>query len=115
MNTIAVDNNYFDTIASVDISLSNWVDNILSCFLSSLDIWSNLLDQEIMADKLVIKNGCTKLRARTLNTVSELIVRSDGIISVDDTLAVFIKAAQQIEGVEGHKAAWVKSVSKKLS
>ena len=98
-------------VTCVDVSLGNRVDDIFGCVLRNFNIGGNLLDEEVVADELVIKNRRTELRAGALHTIGQLVIRSDGIIAIDDTLTFLIETTQQVEGIEGHEAARVQSVA----
>jgi hypothetical protein len=115
MNACAVDDNDLNTITSVDVSFSNWVNDILGSLFGFLNILSEFLDQEVMANELIIKNRGTKLAARPLNTICQLVIWTNGIITKDNTLPVLVKTAKQIKRIERHEAAWVECIAEKLS
>ena len=109
-------NNYkFDSISSVNISLCDWVNDILCGVEHNLLIWGELLDQEVVADKLVVQDGCTELRAWSLHTISQFIVRANSIIAINNTLSLLIKTTEKVKGIEWHEATRVKCVTEKLS
>jgi len=58
------------TVTCVDVSLGNRVDDIFGCVLRNFIIGGNLLDEEVVAYELVIKDWRTKLRAGALYTAT---------------------------------------------
>ena len=72
-DTILVNDDNLDSIASVYVSLGDGVDDVLGSVLHFLNILSQSLHEIVVSNELVIKNGCTKFTSRTLHTVSELI------------------------------------------
>ena len=65
-----------------------------------------------MADELVIEDGCAKTDTGTLHSISDLVVRADGVITIDCALALFVKAAEEVESVVGHEASAVEELHK---
>ncbi len=78
-------------------------------------ILSQLLNQEVVADKLVVQNGGSQLRTRALNAISQFIEGSNCVIAINDALTLLVKTAKEVEGIERHEPARVKCVSEKLS
>ena len=102
-HTIFVDSDDLDEVTGVNVSLGNGVNDVLGGVLDLLLVLRQHLNLEVVTNKLVVKNRRTKLTARALNTISELIVATNGIIAIDLTLAVITNAAEQVEGVVGHE------------
>ena len=114
MHSSLIDDNQFDAVTSVDVSLSDGVDDVLGCVKHDLFILSQLLDQEVVADELIIQDGGTELGTGALHTIGQFIEGADCVITVDDALALLVKTAEEVEGVEGHEAARVERVAEEL-
>ena len=114
MNSVAINNDQFDTITSVNISFSNRVDDVLGCVEDYLSILSELLHKEVVPDELIIEDGSTQLGARALHAIGQLVVGADSVIAIDDALSFLVQAAQEVESVEGHEAARVEGVAQEL-
>jgi len=108
-DTILVDCDDFHVVTCVNVSLCDWVNDVLGSVLDLFLVLRQNLYLEVMPDELVVKNRGTKLWARALYAISERVVRSNGIIAVDDTLATLIDAAKQVECIIRHEATAIKS------
>ena len=73
-DAVAVDSDDFNHVTSVDVSLSDRVDDVLGGVLDLLLALRKLFDQKVVADELVVQDGGTKLGSTTLHTVSERVV-----------------------------------------
>ena len=104
-DAISINSNDFNLVTSVDVSLSNGVNNVLGNVLDLINILWKLLDQEVMALELVIEDGNTQLGAATLHTVGNCVVRTDCIISIDDSLSLLTDTTKQVECVVRHEAS----------
>ena len=105
-DAVAVDSDDFNHVTSVDVSLSDRVDDVLGGVLNLLLALRQYLDLEVVTHELVVKDGSTELRTGALHTIGDLVIRANGIIPVDDTFAV-LDTAEQVEGVVWHEAAAV--------
>lgn len=114
MNTSLVDSDELDTITSVDVSLGDRVNDVLRGLLNLGLRLGQHFHLVVVTHELVIKDRGTKLTSRSLDTVGELIIRADSIVAENTADTVFVEAAKQVEGVEGHEATSVEGVGQKL-
>lgn len=97
-----------DIVTSVDVSLSDRIDDVLSRALNILLAFRQDLDLEVVANELVVKNRCSKLRAWALHAIRNRVVGPNCIVAIHDTFATFIDTTEQVKGVVRHEAATVK-------
>jgi len=113
-NSSFVTNPELNSIACVDVSFSDAVQNVPESVLDFVLVVRQLLNKVVVADELVIEHGHAHRVARALSSVLNTIVRADGIVAVHNTLAILLQAAKQVEGVERHEASSVEGVAEQL-
>ena len=114
-NAFFVNEDDFDVVTSVDVTLCNGVDDVLACvFRFFLIGWQNLYFK-VMAYELVVENWGTELHTRALSSISQLVVRTDSIVAEDCSFTFLIEATKQIKRIVWHKSSAVKSAREEFS
>ena len=111
-DSILVDSANLNTVSRVDVSLGDRVDDILGSVAHFLLACWEHLDHAVVSNELVVEDWGSELGTRSLHSIGDLVVRADGIISIDAALAILIDSTEQIEGVVWHEAAAVEDVHK---
>ena len=114
MNSILVNSDDLDSITSVDVSFSNRVDDIFGSVLNFLLGLGQHFHLVVVANELVVQNRGTELGTRSLDTIGQLIVRTNSIITEDAANTVLIKSAKQVEGIERHESSAIERIRQEL-
>ena len=85
-----VTNPELNSIARVDVSFSDAVQNVPESVLNFVLVVRQLLNKVVVADELVIEHGHAHRVARALSSVLNTIVGADGIVAVHNTLAILL-------------------------
>jgi len=109
-----VDEDNLDVVTSVNVTLSDRVDDILACVLGLFLVGWQHFDFEVMAVELVVEDWATELHTGALGTVSHLIVGADSIVAEDGTFTVLVETAEQVECVVWHESSAVESDRQEL-
>lgn len=73
VHSVLVNEDEFDLVTGVDVSLGNGVDDVLCSLLNLLHVLGKLLHEEVVSHELVVEDGCSELGARALHTIGELV------------------------------------------
>lgn len=86
-HTVPVASHNFNEVTSVNVTFRDRVDDVLCSGLHFLLAYRQHLHFEVVANELVVENRSSQLRARTLDTIGELVVRANSIVAIDNAFA----------------------------
>lgn len=101
-------------VARVNVSLGNRVQDVSQRIFNFLLRAGQLLHHHVVPNELVVQDGQAERIAGPLGAVGVSAVAAHGIVAVDDSLAVLVDSAKQVERVVGHKAAAVEGGGQQL-
>jgi len=113
-DAVFVNNHYFNSISSVDVSLGDSMNHVL-CSIFCLDsIFGKLFLNLVVAYKNIVQKRSSHGVSWSLDTVSELVVRANCIVTEYTAFSIGIKATEQVERVVRHESTSIKSIAQKF-